>query len=186
MMVAICRQAGRQVAAEGRLLHPHQPATLCRRISVRCNSSAEFCERGSLADLLARARHDPAAAATLPWARRLSMVGGLLCHQLLPSPAAALYPAINLLGGVCDAVPMNGAKLPCRRWMPRGACCTCTPAPCRCCAVFHSTAMHLPSLQALDAARGMLYLHSRPVPVLHRDLKSPNLLVDAHFRAKAR
>lgn len=39
--------------------------------------------------------------------------------------------------------------------------------------------------QALDAARGMLYLHSRPVPVLHRDLKSPNLLVDAHFRAKA-
>jgi hypothetical protein len=33
---------------------------------------------------------------------------------------------------------------------------------------------------AADAARGMLYLHSmRPGPVLHRDLKSANVLVDA-------
>lgn len=40
--------------------------------------TAEYCERGSLADLLARARHDPAAAAALPWSRRLSMVGGLV------------------------------------------------------------------------------------------------------------
>lgn len=31
--------------------------------------------------------------------------------------------------------------------------------------------------QALDAARGMCYLHARSVPVVHRDLKSPNLLV---------
>ncbi|KAI8472913.1 MAG: hypothetical protein J3K34DRAFT_502100 [Monoraphidium minutum] len=33
-------------------------------------------------------------------------------------------------------------------------------------------------LMALDAAKGMLYLHSHePVAILHRDLKSPNLLV---------
>ncbi|KAJ1489746.1 kinase-like domain-containing protein, partial [Baffinella frigidus] len=31
---------------------------------------------------------------------------------------------------------------------------------------------------ALDAAKGMLYLHTLLPPVLHRDLKSPNLLVD--------
>ena len=34
-------------------------------------------------------------------------------------------------------------------------------------------------LMALDAARGMLYLHShKPRPILHRDLKSPNLFVN--------
>ncbi|KAL4441022.1 hypothetical protein ABPG77_010453 [Micractinium sp. CCAP 211/92] len=37
---------------------------------------------------------------------------------------------------------------------------------------------------ALDGALGMLYLHSRPVPICHRDLKSPNLLVDEHMRVK--
>jgi serine/threonine protein kinase len=36
----------------------------------------------------------------------------------------------------------------------------------------------------LDAARGMLYLHRRSVPVLHRDLKSPNILVDENWHAK--
>ena len=29
---------------------------------------------------------------------------------------------------------------------------------------------------ALDVARGMSYLHGRPKPLIHRDLKSPNLL----------
>eukprot|EP00891_Asterochloris_glomerata_P004591 jgi/Astpho2/4591/e_gw1.00067.503.1_t len=37
---------------------------------------------------------------------------------------------------------------------------------------------------ALDAAKGMLYLHTRQPPILHRDLKSANLLVDKHWRAK--
>jgi sterile alpha motif and leucine zipper-containing kinase AZK len=32
---------------------------------------------------------------------------------------------------------------------------------------------------AKDAARGMLYLHNSNPVVLHRDLKSDNLLVDA-------
>ena len=30
----------------------------------------------------------------------------------------------------------------------------------------------------------MLYLHTRQPPILHRDLKSANLLVDKHWRAK--
>jgi serine/threonine protein kinase len=33
-------------------------------------------------------------------------------------------------------------------------------------------------------ARGMAYLHSRRPPILHLDLKSPNILVDAGWRAK--
>ena len=37
---------------------------------------------------------------------------------------------------------------------------------------------------ALDAAAGMLYLHARSPPLIHRDLKSPNLLVDASWRVK--
>jgi hypothetical protein len=38
---------------------------------------------------------------------------------------------------------------------------------------------------AFDAAKGMLYLHNnRPVPVIHRDLKSPNLLVATDWTIK--
>ncbi len=34
---------------------------------------------------------------------------------------------------------------------------------------------------ALQAARGMLYLHSHQPPICHRDLKSSNLVVDDHW-----
>lgn len=37
---------------------------------------------------------------------------------------------------------------------------------------------------ALDAAKGMLCLHAHNPPIVHRDLKSPNLLVDAAWRVK--
>lgn len=38
---------------------------------------------------------------------------------------------------------------------------------------------------ALSVARGMAYLHSRtPHPILHLDLKSPNILIDAQWRIK--
>lgn len=39
---------------------------------------------------------------------------------------------------------------------------------------------------AMDIARGMNYLHSCRPPVIHRDLKSPNLLVDKDFTVKVR
>lgn len=35
-----------------------------------------------------------------------------------------------------------------------------------------------------ETARGMLYLHTRQPPIIHRDLKSGNLLLDAHWRVK--
>ena len=37
---------------------------------------------------------------------------------------------------------------------------------------------------ALDTARAMNYLHERPKPILHRDLKSLNLLLDENNRVK--
>eukprot|EP00002_Diphylleia_rotans_P034042 TRINITY_DN7285_c0_g1_i5.p1 TRINITY_DN7285_c0_g1~~TRINITY_DN7285_c0_g1_i5.p1 ORF type:complete len:2384 (+),score=458.96 TRINITY_DN7285_c0_g1_i5:132-7283(+) len=36
----------------------------------------------------------------------------------------------------------------------------------------------------LDIVKGMNYLHSSNPPILHRDLKSPNILVDERFRLK--
>ncbi|GMI85621.1 chitin elicitor receptor kinase 1, LysM-containing receptor-like kinase 1 [Hibiscus trionum] len=38
---------------------------------------------------------------------------------------------------------------------------------------------------ALDSARGLEYIHEHTVPVyIHRDIKSPNILIDKKFRAK--
>ncbi|KAL4438701.1 hypothetical protein ABPG77_006305 [Micractinium sp. CCAP 211/92] len=37
---------------------------------------------------------------------------------------------------------------------------------------------------ALDAAKGMAYLHGRSPPIIHRDFKSPNLLVDRSWTVK--
>ena len=37
---------------------------------------------------------------------------------------------------------------------------------------------------AIDTAKGMNYLHDRPTPILHRDLKSLNLLLDENRKVK--
>lgn len=38
----------------------------------------------------------------------------------------------------------------------------------------------------MDAAKGMLYLHTHDPPILHRDLKSPNLVVKMDWTVKVR
>ena len=46
--------------------------------------------------------------------------------------------------------------------------------------ILHSACEH----QVGRIVQGMLQLHSHKPPILHRDLKSPNLLVDKHWRVK--
>jgi tRNA A-37 threonylcarbamoyl transferase component Bud32 len=54
--------------------------------------------------------------------------------------------------------------------------------------IIHDKAIDLPWLRmkqmALDIARGMNYLHCSDPIIIHRDLKSHNLLVDEHFKVK--
>ena len=47
----------------------------------------------------------------------------------------------------------------------------------------HSTVTCAPSF-ATCWMQGLLQLHSHRPAILHRDLKSPNLLVDKHWRVK--
>lgn len=37
---------------------------------------------------------------------------------------------------------------------------------------------------SIDGAKGMLYLHTLNPPLIHRDIKSPNLLIDDNWNAK--
>ena len=37
---------------------------------------------------------------------------------------------------------------------------------------------------ACDMAKGMMYLHQQDPPIIHRDLKSPNILIDGNWTAK--
>ncbi|KAK9820960.1 hypothetical protein WJX81_007609 [Elliptochloris bilobata] len=105
LLEGLRREAGLMAA----LRHPNVVLFLGACPDPPCMVTA-FCARGSLLDVLARARTSPAAAADLGWGRRLAL--------------------------------------------------------------------------ALEAAKGMLYLHSRSPPVLHRDLKSANLLVDKDWHAR--
>eukprot|EP01090_Pellita_catalonica_P020957 TRINITY_DN7711_c0_g1_i1.p1 TRINITY_DN7711_c0_g1~~TRINITY_DN7711_c0_g1_i1.p1 ORF type:complete len:530 (+),score=70.55 TRINITY_DN7711_c0_g1_i1:14-1603(+) len=54
--------------------------------------------------------------------------------------------------------------------------------------ILHDNNIDLPwplrKRMAVDAAKGMNYLHCSDPPILHRDLKSHNLLVDEHWKVK--
>lgn len=103
------RNLEREVSIMAALRHPNVVMFMGLCLEPPCIVT-EFCARGSLYDVLKKARGTPAFAQQLDWSRRISM--------------------------------------------------------------------------ALDAAKGVLQLHSHKPPILHRDLKSPNMLVDRHWRVK--
>ena len=151
----------------------------------------EYCARGSLNDVLKRGLNSEAFAAQLDWQRRLGMAldaakgegdGGGRPWAWVASGA----PGRGTSGaGACgqgrraavvgrpqarsgNPFPSVGAQRP-----P-----TAPPAPA---GPAHS---HTPTPSFPPPLAGMNYLHSSDPPVIHRDLKSPNLLVDKHWRVK--
>jgi serine/threonine protein kinase len=48
----------------------------------------------------------------------------------------------------------------------------------------HLNTLYISCRWLIDTAKGMDYLHSFRSPILHRDLKSPNLLVDKNYTIK--
>ena len=134
----------------------------------------EFCARGSLADVLRSARGSARAAEKLSWQRRLQMVR----RQRRWERACSSAPRQRDGGHVLVSMEADGrrAAAPGRGALPGR--CTHPLSP--------WSAPSCLSVQALDAAKGMLYLHSCSPPIIHRDLKSPNLLVDKAFSVKVR
>ncbi|KAK9815543.1 hypothetical protein WJX72_005453 [[Myrmecia] bisecta] len=86
------------------------------------------------------------------------------------------HPNIVLFMGACTIAPNLCIVT---EYLPRGSLFK----------VLHKPPLALPDHKrrvrmALDVARGMNYLHSHQPPIVHRDLKSSNLLVDADSTVK--
>lgn len=91
---------------------------------IHCPCPAEFCERGSLVDLLAAVRRDPASAAALPWQRRLSMVRahGGCCAGVCGGSGPGRRPPCS----ACSAWPRRGTA-PLQPTRPAHAPCSNAP-----------------------------------------------------------
>eukprot|EP00123_Amoebidium_parasiticum_P006791 comp17659_c0_seq1/m.17450 comp17659_c0_seq1/g.17450 ORF comp17659_c0_seq1/g.17450 comp17659_c0_seq1/m.17450 type:complete len:868 (-) comp17659_c0_seq1:184-2787(-) len=85
------------------------------------------------------------------------------------------HPNIVLFMGACLVIP-NMAII--TEYLPRGSLHTVLADPAI--QIGISTRIQIVS----DICRGMNYLHSNKPPIVHRDLKSPNLLVNQNFSIK--
>ncbi|KAL4444201.1 hypothetical protein ABPG75_011938 [Micractinium tetrahymenae] len=89
------------------------------------------------------------------------------------------HPNIVSILGLCQAPPCIVLE-----YMERGSLTACLLAAAARPAVAAELTWQRRLSMLLDAAKGLTYLHNRSPPIIHRDLKSPNLLVDKHWRVK--
>ena len=131
----------------------------------------EFCARGSMYDVLQKAANSPMVLAPqLDWTRRLGM-----------ALDAAKVSTMILTWSYAHANSYSLAF--------------CPPWDRTCMLEVHDSDLTMPTPQILHAPpsfgtplipQGLFQLHSHRPVILHRDLKSPNLLVDKHWRVKVR
>ncbi|KAL4430022.1 hypothetical protein ABPG77_004392 [Micractinium sp. CCAP 211/92] len=111
----------------------------------------------------------------------LSLPGSLMAK--LDEEASLLaslrHPCVVQFMGVCRAPPCIITE-----YCPKGNLTSVLMAAKRDAALSAELTWRRRLGMALDAARGMVYLHTRSPPIIHRDLKSPNLLVDDSYRCK--
>ena len=85
------------------------------------------------------------------------------------------HPNVVLLMGICSTAPHLSIIT---EYLPRGSMYR----------LLHHTQVQLEFRRrlkmAIDISKGMAYLHSATPTIVHRDLKSPNLLVDENFTVK--
>lgn len=127
------------------------------------------------ADVLRGGKLSAKQSKQLDWTKRLNMVSRRGCENS-PMRTAGCFswePAPIAHQGHAAKAELGSGWLPPRHALrarlscwPDGTCSLTLPR----------LGIAATRLQALDASKGMLYLHQHSPPIIHRDLKSPNLV----------
>jgi hypothetical protein len=184
----------------------HAPAAPQSRTSP--HHAPPLLAPGSLYDVLRKARRDSAFAARLTWNRRLLMALDAGAPRATRARARTSgTPRHAICRGAAASGRPTGCGTPVKRSPGREASQAQSPPPPIGLAARHRwpappnlpppsnvqptarstrTPTKPPSPRNPPAAKGMLYLHSHRPTILHRDLKSPNLLVAKDWRVQVR
>lgn len=122
---------------------------------------AEYCAQGSLYDALKQAANGGAIYEQLTWTRRLSLVS----RDCTPAHAQ-LWSC-----GWPPTLPSRFTHFVCPAGLALHTACSAPSLLC-------------PAPQLWGTAKGMAALHGHSPPIIHRDLRSPNILISTPWVAK--